>query len=270
MPHGWPTTTLTSEVDVLRVLADLKGRRWLARGHSQCYNGLVPSIDRESLGALGRSQKLQCERQSIDQFRSAARFFSSPGEEYSLIDDFVALMVLRHHAVPTRLLDWSASPYVATYFAVSDHEALDGEVWSFNEPAYEVEGKKQWRRWRETTTDGSGDDDKFAAGLTAFSLDEPPDWIIAAFYPVGFPRQNAQRGAYTITGRFGIDHAAALKTLLIDQTRFHRYVVRANLKRGLRTTLFEKHGIWRGSLFPDSAGAAETARGAFPRLGKKS
>jgi hypothetical protein len=265
MPHRWNTTALTSEDDVLRTLLDLQGRRWLSRGHSCCYGALVPSIDRTPYARLVRTEKLQCERRSIDQFRSAARFFSSAGEQTSLVDDFIALMVLRHHGVPTRLLDWSASPYVAGYFAVTEHDDQDGELWTFSEPDYETEGKARWRKRPETTTDGSGDADKFAAGLTAFSVDEPPPWIIAVFYPVGFPRQNAQCGAYTTMARFGIDHADALGELLVDESRYHRYVIKANLKSVLRTTLRENHGIWRGSLFPDTAGAAGTALEAFRR-----
>src|SRR5437870_5882466 len=140
MSHGWTTTTLELEEDVLHTLVDLQGRRWLSRGHSVCHDVLVPSIDRDALSGLARSTKLQCERQSIDQFRSTARFFASPGEERSLVDDFVALMVLRHYGVPTRLLDWSASPYVAPYFAVSCDDESDGEVWSFDEPEYETKG----------------------------------------------------------------------------------------------------------------------------------
>jgi hypothetical protein len=179
-----------------------------------------------------------------------------------LADDIVALMVLRHYEVPTRILDWSMSPYVAAYFAVCNHNSEDGEIWSFDEPLYEQMGKKQWEKWPETTSDGSGDPSKFAAELTAFTLKEPPDWFVCHFY-TGFHRQNAQAGAYTITARFGRDHAVAIANLLSDCSYFHRYVIRAELKATLRQTLREEHGIWRGSLFPDSAGAAVTAATVF-------
>ncbi len=89
MSHGWNTTMLISEGDVLRTLIDLRGKRWLSRGHSQCRDGLVPSIDRKELKGLLRSEKLQRERRSIDQFRSMARFFASRGAEGSLVDDRV-------------------------------------------------------------------------------------------------------------------------------------------------------------------------------------
>lgn len=45
---------------------------------------------------------------------------------------------MQHHGVPTRLLDWSWSPYVAAYFAVRDadkfvqSDAEDGVVWYLN------------------------------------------------------------------------------------------------------------------------------------------
>jgi hypothetical protein len=65
-------------------------------------------------------------------------------------NDLVALMVLRHYGAPTRLLDWSLSPYVAAYFAVSEGDR-NGELWAFNEPQYELNGKEQWRKYPETT-----------------------------------------------------------------------------------------------------------------------
>jgi len=269
MACSWNTTVLRSERDVLHVLADLRGKRWLCRGQPSPYGVLIPSIDRGKLQDLPRAEKLMLERQSIDLFRSTARFFATAGEGGALVDDVIALMVLRHHKVPTRLLDWSLSPYVAAYFATCENDKDDGELWSFDEPLYEIEGAKQWRRWPETTSDGSGHPSKFSDAMTAFSLKEPPDWFVCRFYKFypGFPRQDAQAGAYSMTARFGRNHAEAIAQLLQKRSRYHRYVVSAKLKPMLQRRLRESHGIWVGSLFPDTAGAADTARTVFSGYG---
>lgn len=263
MPDSWDTTILAAEPDALQAFTELRGKRWLCRGQSRCYGALVPSIDREPRQHLSRVQKLTLERRSIDLFRSTARFFADPGEQGALTDDIVALMVLRHYGVPSRILDWTWSPWVAAYFAARDHDTEDGEIWTFDEPLYEQEGPKQWKQWPETTRDGTGDPSKFDAKLTAFAQEEPHDWFICGFYSPGFHRQNAQQSVYTMTARFGRDHGAAIAGLLANSVRYHRFVITANLKVTLRETLREGHGVWRGSLFPDSAGAADTAGEVF-------
>ena len=260
---SWPTTLLNSVDETARILIDLKGKRWLSRGQSKRYGTLMPSIERGALSDLPRSEKLRLERESIDIFRATVRNFAGPGEQAALVDDLVALMVLRHYGIPTRLLDWSLSPHVAAYFAASSDDSDDGEIWAFDEPSYEIEGRKQWSLWPETTTDG--DPANFRASLTAFWAKEPPDWFVAGFYPAGFPRQDAQYGAYTLTARFARDHAEAIQTLLDDEGRYHLYVVPQALKPALREWLRTHHGFWRGSLFPDSAGAAQTAQRIFNR-----
>ena len=263
MPDRWKTTVLDSEDAIFGTLDALRERRWLFRGHPQRRGGLGPTIDRAPRHTLSRAQKLLLERKSIETFRSSARFFADQGEKAAMSLDPVALMVLRHYGVPTRLLDWTMSPWVAAFFAASTDSREDGEIWCFDEPSYQPLGAEQWRRSPETTADGSGDAEMFRAEMTMFSEAEPPDWFVCGFYPAGFPRQNAQSGAYSMTSRFGRDHASAIADLLQDDARFHLYIVAASLKRALRQALRKRHGVWRGSLFPDSAGAAATANEVF-------
>jgi hypothetical protein len=266
--HDWNTITLTCKTEALQVLTELRGKGWLCRGQSRHHDGgLVPTIDRCPRENLSRLEKLTLERRSIDLFRSTARFFADPGEQGALTDDIIALMVLRHYGVPTRLLDWSKSPYVAAFFSVCNNASEDGEIWAFDNDLYAKKGKQQWRDNPETTIDGSGSDDKFDAKLTAFSLDEPPDWFICGFYTPGFPRQNAQQSVYTMTARFNHNHATAIASLLGEPSLYRRYVVKAGLKPALLKILQESHGIWRGSLYPDSAGAAATAHTIFVDVG---
>jgi hypothetical protein len=263
MPDPWNSTTLKTEAEAIQMLTELRGKRWLSRGQAKNYGSLIPSIDRDDLAHLSRVEKLALERQSIDIFRSTARFFADEGERDALQGDIGPLMVLRHYGVPTRLLDWSLSPFVAAYFAVCEHDTKDGEIWSFDYDQYLKKGGEQWMRWPRTTTDGSGEGAKFDLNLTAFTVDDPDDWFVCWFYSPGFPRQKAQSGLFTFTARFGRNHADSIANLLVEHSYYHLYVVPAALKRGLRTILREKHGIWRGSLFPDTAGAAATAGEVF-------
>ena len=44
-------------------------------------------------------------------------------------DYWNVLWLAQHHGVPTRLLDWTRSPLVATYFAVENNSDRDAAVW---------------------------------------------------------------------------------------------------------------------------------------------
>jgi FRG domain-containing protein len=257
MPTNWPTTVLDDLQQADDLLQDLEVRRWASRGQSEEYERLTPSIDRGDLSGVSRQDKLKLERRSVELFGRMARFLAA-GEEGSRFDDIITLMVLRHHGARTRLLDWTGSALIAAHFACLGPHDKNGELWAFDFRGYEVLGKRQWKDHPETTIDGSGADDKFDAKLTAFTVNEVLDWFCCALYPVGFPRQNSQKGYYSLTRLFGVDHAVAIARLLKDTTLFHRYVIAAALKPRLRKLLLEKYYIWRGALFPDSSGAAKT------------
>jgi hypothetical protein len=60
--------------------------------------------------------------------RKAHQFLDKPPD---LDDDFQWLALMQHHGAPTRLLDFTWSPYVAAFFAL-ERTLADGVVWAMN------------------------------------------------------------------------------------------------------------------------------------------
>lgn len=106
---------------------------WAYRGHRSSNWVLTSTLER----VCGRSPLTlidftsnKAERNLFNEFcRHAHHYISNPPSPEKILE-WYALM--RHHGVPTRLVDWTRSPYVAAFFAAVEDSDDDFAVWAIN------------------------------------------------------------------------------------------------------------------------------------------
>ena len=118
------------------------GNDWVFRGQRDANWDISSSLERVLPIWKKGSQKVKkeigeylgySEGRLFDKFSERVEQFTSIGE--AAADTILGkLALMQHHGVPTRLIDWTESSYVATYFAVEEATDLEGTcaIWAIS------------------------------------------------------------------------------------------------------------------------------------------
>jgi hypothetical protein len=146
-------------------------------------------------------------------------------------DNIAVLTVMQHYRAPTRLLDWTSSPWVALYFAVIHHHDKDGAIWWFQQEAFESKVDKRWVNWYPNRKEKEPVD----LNMTAFKTNRP-DWITKLHCVVPFQRIEVQQGFFTIAGCLGLEHEYLIADGL-DEGEYGRIKIPASWKQEILNRL---------------------------------
>ncbi|HEY2154347.1 MAG TPA: FRG domain-containing protein [Isosphaeraceae bacterium] len=122
---------------------DRMGRsRLLFRGHSDRGWALSPTLDRlRPVGFAGDQERKEHYEFLLAEFRREAIRFVSPPLELPVGEAFELLA--RHHGVPSPIIDWTESPYVAAFFAydqpLSEASGHHVAIWVLDRTALDEE-----------------------------------------------------------------------------------------------------------------------------------
>jgi len=174
-----------------------------------------------------------------NRFRLQAPSRSSNCPSFEAIADWLCLM--RHHGLPTRLLDWTQSILVAAFFAVDEDEyAKDEGV------IYVLAPGLLNRRWGGEGRIFQMKQQTLASTLqAAFLTGKPSDQVFAALPSEIDPRMLLQQSVFTIHGS-----AKPLEQFPNSDEFLMRFIIPPEMKPRIQDVL-RLCGITQATLFPD-------------------
>ncbi|APW39011.1 hypothetical protein RD110_18835 [Rhodoferax koreense] len=267
---GSPSDLITLS-DMFEEMA-VSGSSLLFRGQPSDYGNLQPTLARKVDGAPHGAVSI-LESQLLKSFRTHyANLPALPGDmppagHVHAASDVEVMSLMQHYEVPSRLLDWTQSIWVAAYFACASNSGKPGELWVMDETLLEVD---------PTGMPVEKIRDAVSKSVSSRPGDYHPSWgmpFLVVIEPIVNSRLQAQRGKLTASDYATYDHAQILWKLATKRTggdhpgsSFGRYIFRPERKGDILRFLDTQKGVSARTLFPDIVGLGRFLGAEFEAL----
>lgn len=246
---------LTHELNVLP-------NHYAFRGQANADWGLQSTLERVLGGQWNAENARKFEAHSLEIFKSKYHIYNS-GLEHLPKSKLSWLSVMQHYGVPTRLIDFTTSPYIALYFALEAYDPLskaDFSIFAFDYSAI-MEASIQHiakadNKFQETRTSLQGKQDSiFDEIVDRYSYDIA--WITE---PMELnARIDRQSGTFLISGNLEKTIESIMNLPLYEPANLIKIRIPASLYEGVYVAL-RKMSINSKSIYGDLAGLAKSIR----------
>jgi hypothetical protein len=234
--------------ELARTLQSLDG--WAFRGEQSADWDLFSSLSRRLVRFCpDESQWPEREARAMRIFRRKAHNYLQ--DHRVLEDDLRTLAMMQHHGAPTRLMDFTKSPFVATFFAL-EHAIEEAAVFALDTP----------RLWASAP--------RFDKSLTRDHIDpRKPGHFERYFAPNKLPllwagepsemdrRLIAQSGLFLVPGVLQMTLDQILSEYEADGSLLIKIVVPPRLREEAMKALYRMN-VTHATLFPDLDGLARS------------
>ena len=243
-PRSYRVFRLESWEAFLKLIVNPPYSNWAFRGERDERWPLYSSLSRyfQNFG-VARAAWPEQEGRILRIFkRKAHQFLEKPPDPD---DDFQWLALMQHHGAPTRLLDFTWSPYVAAFFAL-ERTLGDGVVWAMNPARVDSSRAPQPVRY----------DPRVAGNFRRYFLKGRHRFIWIGEPHTMNRRLIAQSGTFAVPGVLDIPIEEILSDA--DQENILAKIVLTNAVRETGMRELYRMNITYATLFPDLDGLARS------------
>jgi hypothetical protein len=250
-------TSITELAHQLNVLPN----HFAFRGQADADWRLQSTLERVIGNRWSAANARLFETHSLDTFKSKYHIYS--GLEHIPKSKLSWLSVMQHYGVPTRLIDFTTSPYIALYFALETYDPLSQKDFSIFAIDYTaiMEASVQYIRKADTkfletrSTVQRMQDAVFDDVVDRYSYDIA--WVTE---PMELnARIDRQAGTFLVAGNLEKTIESIVNLPLYESAKLLKIRIPASLYEGVYVTL-RKMSINSKSIYGDLAGLAKSIR----------